>query len=93
MIIGLLRLRLHLPGCHSLKEKRSVLKKIIHRLRSSHNCAVAETDHQDLWQSAELAIVTVYAEKSAAESLLEMIRKEMDRQEDFEVVAQDIEFL
>lgn len=93
MVIGLLRVRLHLPFVHSLKEKRSVLKRLIHRLRTSHNCAVAETDFQDTWQTAELAMVTVYAEKPMVESLLRLLEKEFEGQEDFMVAAQEIEFL
>lgn len=93
MVIGLLRVRLHLPLCHSLKEKRSVLKRLIHKLRTSHNCAVAETGDHDFWQSAELSIVTVYAQRDTAESLLKMIEKELCRGEDFELSQQQIEFL
>lgn len=93
MVIGLLRVRLHLPMCHSLKEKRSVVKKLVHRLRTGHNCAAAETDFHDTWQTAELAVVTVYAEKSNVESLFHSLEKTLDNQDDFEVVAREIEFL
>jgi uncharacterized protein YlxP (DUF503 family) len=93
MVIGLLRVRLHLPQCHSLKEKRSILKRLIHRLRTNQNCAVAETNFQDTWQTAELSAVTVYAEKSTVESLLLSLERQMEGQDDFEVVAREIEFL
>jgi uncharacterized protein YlxP (DUF503 family) len=93
MVIGLLRVRLHLPFTHSLKEKRSILKPLINRLRTNYNCAVAETDLQDMWQSAELALVTVYAEKAQAEKLLTSVEKEFLGHDDMELVAQEIEFL
>lgn len=93
MVIGLLRVRLHLPFSHSLKEKRSILKRLIHRLRSHYNCAVAEVDFQDHWQTAELALVTVYAEKSMVQSLLQKLEKELGKGEDFELALQEIEFL
>lgn len=93
MVIGLLRVRLHLPQTHSLKEKRSILKRLIHKLRSHYNCAVGETDFQDMWQTAELAIVTVYAEKRQVESLLSKLEKELGNSEDYELAMQEIEFL
>jgi len=93
MVIGLLRVRLHLPFTHSLKEKRSIIKRLVHRLRTNYNCAVGETDFQDHWQTAEFSIVTVYSEKSAVESLLKSVEKEFENNEEFELVAQEIEFL
>lgn len=93
MVIGCLRVRLNIYATHSLKEKRSVIKSLIHRLRANHNCAVAETGLQDVWQSAEISIVTVYAEKSHVESLLRRLLQEIDNNTDFEIAAEEIEFL
>lgn len=86
-------MRLHLPQTHSLKEKRSILKRLIHRLRTQYNCAVGETEFQDVWQTAELAIVTVYAQKAQVESLLDKLEKELGNSEDYELAMQEIEFL
>lgn len=59
MNIGCVRLKIHLPGCRSLKEKRSRIKPILERLSREFNIAAAETDFQDVWQTAELGLVTV----------------------------------
>ena len=59
MIVGVLHLDLHLPGGQSLKEKRSVLKRLKDQLRNRFNIAVAEVDHQDLWQRAGLGVAAV----------------------------------
>lgn len=93
MVIGSLRVRLHIPGANSLKDKRSVLKKTINRLRTHHNCAVAEVDDQDVWRSAVLAIVTVYAQRDQVESLFSMIMRDLTTAADFEVVDQHTELL
>ncbi|MBX7243997.1 MAG: DUF503 domain-containing protein [Candidatus Sumerlaeaceae bacterium] len=93
MIIGLLRVRLHIPDANSLKDKRSVLKRTIHRLRTNYNCAVAEVDDQDVWRSAVLAIVTVYAQKAQVESLFEAIGGELASSIEFELVEQLSEYL
>ena len=71
MIIGACRLRLYLPGVVSLKEKRSVLKPLQHQLRRTFEVAVAETDHQDVWQSAEIAVVAVATDAGHIYSVLE----------------------
>ena len=59
MVVGVAKLSLRLRGNKSLKGKRKVIKSICERVRQRFNMAVAETDAQDLWQSAELGLVTV----------------------------------
>jgi uncharacterized protein len=93
MVIGLLRVRLHIVDANSLKDKRSVLKKTIHRLRSHNNCAVAEVDDQDIWRSAVLAIVTVYANKEQVDSLFATICRDLATAADFELLDQQTEYL
>jgi uncharacterized protein YlxP (DUF503 family) len=70
MVIGLLEARLSLPGARSLKDKRQVVKSLKDRVRQRVNVSVAEVDHQDLWQSAALAFVTVAAERVTVEQRL-----------------------
>ena len=93
MVIGLFRVRLNLLVPQSLKEKRGILKRLINHLRKTHNCAVAETGFQDYWQTAELAIVTVYAQKEQVESLFTLIEKELVSHPDWKLALQEIEFL
>src|SRR3970040_243896 len=59
MIIGACTIRLHLPGVRSLKEKRGRLRPLLARLPKECNLAAAETGLQDVWQSAEIGLVTV----------------------------------
>ncbi len=46
---------LHLPGCQSLKQKRSTLAPLLSRLKR-YNLSVIEAAHQDSWQTAEIQI-------------------------------------
>jgi uncharacterized protein YlxP (DUF503 family) len=64
MVIGVVKARLHFPEARSLKDKRSVLQSLKRRALNRMNVSVAEVGQQDLWQSAELAFVTVAAEHS-----------------------------
>jgi uncharacterized protein YlxP (DUF503 family) len=73
MVIGACQLHLHLPGCASLKEKRALLKPLLARLHREFNVAAAEVEHQDVWRSAGLAIVTVTGSGGNVEAQLENI--------------------
>jgi uncharacterized protein YlxP (DUF503 family) len=53
-MVGLLEIHLHLTNCHSLKEKRGLIKPFISRLRREFNVSVAEVDAQDSWHTAIL---------------------------------------
>ena len=59
MIVDACQLNLHLEGCTSLKGKRSLIRPLLARLHREFNVAAAEVDQQDVWQSAEIAIVVV----------------------------------
>lgn len=70
MIVALTTWDLHLPGCHSLKDKRGVIRPLTSELRRSLNVSVAETGHQDLWQRAEIACAVVGSARPVVEQVL-----------------------
>jgi uncharacterized protein YlxP (DUF503 family) len=70
MFIGIRSWDLHLEGCQSLKDKRSVLKPLASALRRELNVSVAETDHQDLWQRAEIVCAAVGSARTVVEETL-----------------------
>jgi uncharacterized protein len=70
MILAVQTWDLHLPGCHSLKEKRGVLKPLTLGLRRSLNVSIAETDHQDLWQRAQIACAVIGTARPVVEEIL-----------------------
>ncbi len=92
MIVGLLSVELHIPEARSLKDKRMVLRSVKDRLQK-FNVAVAETEHQDLWQRAELGVVTVAASTAAVERVLNSVTDEIDRVAPGVMTRADVEFL
>ena len=62
MIVGVLTAQLHLQGINSLKEKRSIVKSLIGRLKSRFNISISEVDHQDNKTSAVIAVAVVSAD-------------------------------
>lgn len=77
--VALGMVELHLPDVGSLKGKRHVLKGLKEKVRARYEVAVAEVDHQDLWQRATLAVVYVSADARHAS---EVVSKAMDFIED-----------
>ena len=71
MIIGACYVELYLPGNGSLKGKRRILKPILIRLRREFNLATAEVAHHDVWQSADLALVTVANDPGRVHTVLQ----------------------
>jgi len=71
MVIGACSVELYLPGNGSLKGKRSLLKPLLNRLRREFNLAGAEVGHHDVWQSAEVALVTVANDPGRVHAVLE----------------------
>lgn len=62
MFVALSSFDLRIPGCTSLKQKRHVVKALTAGIRSKFNVAVAEVDHQELWQRTTLAVSAVAAQ-------------------------------
>ena len=71
MVVASLTWDLSLPGCSSLKEKRSVIRSLRDRLRAKFNVSVSETGYQDVHARAQLTIALVATDGRFAESVLE----------------------
>lgn len=71
MVVASLTWELALPGCSSLKQKRSVIRSLRDRLRARLNVSVAETALQDVHARAALSVALVATDGRFAESVLE----------------------
>jgi uncharacterized protein YlxP (DUF503 family) len=78
MVVGIVRIELHIPGASSLKAKRSVVRSLKERIRARVKAAVAEVDHQDLWQRAALGVAVVSGERSQVDQMLQAVRALVD---------------
>jgi len=59
MIVGVLTVELHLHGLTSLKQKRSIIKSLLGRMRNKFNVSAAEVYRQDNKQLAVIGISIV----------------------------------
>lgn len=67
--IGLITFRLH--ECHSLKEKRRIVKAVIAQLRNHFNASVAEVADNDLHQRAVVGFALVGNDKAVINSKID----------------------
>jgi uncharacterized protein YlxP (DUF503 family) len=68
VVVGICRLTLLAPQCHSLKEKRSVIRKIKDRTRARFHLALSEVGAQDTWQRVVLGFALVSSDRSVVEN-------------------------
>ena len=73
MNTGVCKIKLHIPGNQSLKDKRRVLKSITSRLRNQFNISIAEVDDHDLWQIATIGISCVSNHNQHVDEILSKV--------------------
>jgi len=93
MPIGLLTLEIHIPDARSLKDKRQVLRSLKDRLRGQFNVAVAELEHQDVWQRAVVGVVSLSNDEHHLRESLDRVASEAERLLGRDLVSQDLEIL
>lgn len=79
VVIALLTLDVHIPHAQSLKDKRMVVRRLKDRLRSKFNVAVSEVAHQELWQRAQLSVVSVAPDEDYVRQTLQLAKEEAER--------------
>ena len=92
-VVGIRRWVLHLPGCRSLKMKRSVIRGMRDRLISKYQLSAAETDLQDRASTAELSACVISGDRRHAESVLTRADSFVRSDPRAHVVESEVEFL
>ena len=72
MTIAVLRVRLRLPS-RTLKEKRTIVKSVVERVRNRFNASVAEVDDLDAVGLATIAAVVISNESRHADEQAQAI--------------------
>ncbi len=94
MVICTLVCNLRLPGCRSLKEKRSHLKPLLNRLHREFNVSAAEIDRQDIWDESVIACALVGNQHAFLEKCMQQIVDYIEKQwNDLQVVDFHIELI
>jgi uncharacterized protein YlxP (DUF503 family) len=78
-VIGSLRMEVRLPGCRSLKEKRSILRRYLDAMRRTYGVAVAEVDAQDSLQHAVIEAAAVSNARAHLHRVLTKLMHDIER--------------
>ncbi len=93
MVVGVCHLDLLIAESNSLKGKRSILKRVIARVKNKFNVSIAEVGNHDLWQSAQLGFCIVGNDKRFINSSLDKVIHFIEELNSAEIVNSEIELL
>jgi len=73
MVVAVARIALSLPGVSSLKQKRSIVRRVIDRTSHQFNAAVAEVEDQDSHRRAVIGMAVISSESKHANSMIDSV--------------------
>jgi len=93
MVVGVLRIDLRLFEVQSLKQKRSVVSRILQRLRSRYPVSAAEVGSLDKLQRTLLGVSMTAGSETQIQSVFQKLEEEIYRSGQAELLDSDIEYL
>lgn len=94
MPVGILNLSIRLPGCKSLKEKRSRISPMIHRIHDRFNVSISEVGQQDIWDDTSISCAIVSNDRILVENSLREVVRYLESQWPDEVIyKEEVEIL
>ena len=82
-----------LPGCTSLKEKRSALRPVIDGIRHRHQVSIAETGALDQLQRAALGVAVVSGHPDHAVEVMDAVERMIWSRPDIEVISAERQWM
>lgn len=77
----------------SLKEKRSIVKKIMNDLRKKYNIAISESGFQDNKKLFEITLITLSQNTDFLLNFYERIEDELEYKYGFNIITSDYEII
>lgn len=93
MVVGVGCITLRLHECHSLKEKRRIVKTVIARLRNNFNASVAEVADNDVHQRAVIGFSLIGNDQGLINSKIDKMFNLADELGLAEVVDTEMELI
>ncbi len=78
MVVGTLKIILHLHDNRSLKGKRKVVRSMVDKVKHKFNVSIAEVGSNDKWQRSELGVSAVGNDRRHIDSSLNNILDYID---------------
>ena len=93
MVVGVQILDIRLYEIQSLKQKRSLVSRILSRLRSRYPISIAEIGYQDLLQRTSLGLSMTAATETQLESVFRKVEEEIHSSFSAELLDNYVEIL
>jgi uncharacterized protein YlxP (DUF503 family) len=94
MTLGILSIHLIIHFSKSLKEKRRLLKPLLHRIHKEFNVSIAEMDLFDKWTESVIAVSIISNTRSYTQSELNAVISFIQKHfMDIEILENHIELL
>lgn len=86
MVVGIGLIEFRIVGCNSLKEKRSILSRIIKRTQNEFNVSIAEVGDNDNWKKSKIGFSVVGNDTSYINAKIDHILRFIDHMQLAEIV-------
>lgn len=86
MLAVLVEIDLHVPTARSLKDKRSVVRRLQSRLRGDLGVSVAEIGHQNLWQRCTLGVAIATGDETTGRKVVQDVERIVARAVELELL-------
>ena len=93
MVVGAARIDVRLFDVHSLKQKRSQVKRILNRMRSHFPLSVAEVGFQDIHQRSLIGASVCCECEKIARSIFKALEEDLEACGLMEIINIDFEYL
>ena len=85
MVYGALQIDFRIQGVHSLKDKRSVIQKMIAKVRSNYPISVSEVGDHDMLGNGVIGVAVAGSDAVQVEKVLQQVLKRIDENPELEV--------
>ncbi|MBQ6631830.1 MAG: DUF503 domain-containing protein [Romboutsia sp.] len=86
MRVIVMKVDLRADWCHSLKEKRMVVKSVVGKLQNKFNISVCEIDNQDIHNLITIGIVGIGIDSKVCDSIIDNIINYIEDITDAEII-------
>lgn len=93
MYAAAIRIEIHVPDSHSLKEKRRIVRPLIEGLRRQASLSVSEVGHHESWQRAAVGVAIAAPDAGELERLIDRVRRYVDEQVELNVIDVRVAYL
>ena len=86
MLVGVCELFIYLPDCQSLKQKRSIIKRLNSHLRKKYNISISEIGQKNIWKKCTIGISCIGDNRQIIDKIIDSAIKDIESNSKIELV-------